>query len=232
MRGWLRLAYTAGRFAARLGATPTAVTVIGLLLSVGASVAALSPAGAVGAVLAAVLVLLAAIADSVDGAVAVIAGRATRLGYVYDSVADRVSEACWLVALWVVGAPAWLVLMCGGLAWLHEYLRARAAVSGMDGGRRGHRRRTPDADHPGRGRPAAGRCERVGRDGGRRGVDGAGPRRLRPAPHDSAPRAALTAAACPSGHTTHRHRHAETLLDDRRCPPVSRVGADGVTEDA
>lgn len=133
VRGWLRLAYTAGRFAARLGATPTAVTVIGLLLSVGASVAALSPAGAVGAVLAAVLVLLSAIADSVDGAVAVIAGRASRLGNVYDSLADRVSEACWLVALWAIGAPAWLVLMCGGLAWLHEYLRARAAVSGLEG---------------------------------------------------------------------------------------------------
>jgi hypothetical protein len=55
-----------------------------------------------------VLVLLSAVADTVDGAVAVIAGRATRLGQVDDSLADRLGEACWLVALWLVGAPGWL----------------------------------------------------------------------------------------------------------------------------
>ena len=128
VRGWLRLAYLLGRGAARLGATPTAVTGAGLVLSVAVPVtAAWRPEPA------AVLVLLSAVADTVDGAVAVIAGRASRLGHVYDSLADRVGEACWLVALWLVGAPGWLVVVCGGLSWLHEYLRARAAVAGLDG---------------------------------------------------------------------------------------------------
>jgi archaetidylinositol phosphate synthase len=131
VRGWLKLAYAIGRRVVRLGATPTAVTVVGLLLSSAVPVSVL--AGRAGAGLGALLVVMSAVADSVDGAVAVLADRASRLGNVYDSLADRVSEACWLVALWLVGAPAWSVVVAGGLSWLHEYLRARAAVSGLVG---------------------------------------------------------------------------------------------------
>jgi CDP-diacylglycerol--glycerol-3-phosphate 3-phosphatidyltransferase len=131
VRGWLRLAYETGRRAAILGATPTTVTVAGLLLSLAVPVSVL--AGPVGVGFGALLVLLSAVADSVDGAVAVIADRASRLGHVYDSLADRVSEAGWLVALWLVGAPPWLAVLAGALSWLHEYLRARAAVSGLVG---------------------------------------------------------------------------------------------------
>jgi CDP-diacylglycerol--glycerol-3-phosphate 3-phosphatidyltransferase len=125
VRGWLLMAYRLGRAAARAGATPSMVTGVGLLLSAGVPVTARLP------FLAAVLVLLSAVADSIDGAVALITGRATRFGQVQDALADRVSEACWLVALWSLGAPGWLVLLCGGLGWLHEYLRARAAASGL-----------------------------------------------------------------------------------------------------
>ncbi|GII22036.1 CDP-alcohol phosphatidyltransferase family protein [Planosporangium mesophilum] len=125
VRGWLRFAYTVARIAVRGGATPAVVTGVGVALSLGVPVAARLP------LLAAALVALSAVADSVDGAVAVLTGRASRAGYVYDSLADRVSEACWLVALWLLGAPGWLLLCCGGLSWLHEYVRARAAVAGM-----------------------------------------------------------------------------------------------------
>ncbi|NJC69752.1 CDP-alcohol phosphatidyltransferase family protein [Planosporangium thailandense] len=126
VRGWLRLAYLLGRAAARVGATPGVVTGIGLALSVGVPVAARLP------LLAALLVVLSAVADTIDGAVAVLTGRASRAGQVYDSLADRVGEACWLVALGVLGVPAWLLLGCGGCAWLHEYVRARATAAGMN----------------------------------------------------------------------------------------------------
>lgn len=126
VRGWLRLAYLLGRAVARTGATPGIVTGVGLALSVGVPVAARLP------LLAALLVVLSAVADTLDGAVAVLTGRATRAGYVYDSLADRFSEACWLVALWRLGVPGWLLLGCGGVSWLHEYVRARAAAAGMD----------------------------------------------------------------------------------------------------
>jgi phosphatidylglycerophosphate synthase len=80
---------------------------------------------------AALLVVLAAVADTVDGAIAVIASRTTRIGSVYDSGADRVGEACWAAAFWVLGAPGPLAVTCCALGWLHEYVRTLAAAAGM-----------------------------------------------------------------------------------------------------
>lgn len=126
---WLRLSYVLGSWLGRLRVPPTAVTVVGVLLSILVPVTAVrSPAGPI---LAAVFVLLAAIADSVDGAIAVAAHRSSRLGYVYDSVADRIGEVAWLVAFWLIGAPGVVVSAAGALSWLHEYLRARAVSAGM-----------------------------------------------------------------------------------------------------
>ncbi|UQU63209.1 CDP-alcohol phosphatidyltransferase family protein [Couchioplanes caeruleus] len=125
VRGWVRLAYRGGSLLARLGAGPSTVTTAGLLLCAGVPFVPL-PAGAA-------LVLLASFADSFDGAVAVISGRASRFGFVYDSVADRLGELAWLVAFWVAGAPGWLVVATLVVSWLHEYVRARAAAGGMSG---------------------------------------------------------------------------------------------------
>ena len=120
-----------GRGLARIGLGPTAVTVLGLLLSIAVPLVVLprGPWMFVGAV----LVLLSALADSADGAVAIVTGRTSRIGSFYDALADRVSEACWLLALWLLGAHGLLVVACGGLAWLHEYARARASLSGLPG---------------------------------------------------------------------------------------------------
>jgi phosphatidylglycerophosphate synthase len=128
-RGWLRLAYRVGRLLARAGVRPAAVTALGLLLC--ALVPVVVRAGRLGPVVAAGLVVLSALADSADGAVAVITNRVTRLGYVYDSVADRLGEAAWLVAFWLLGTPVGLVVAAGGVSWLQEYLRARATAAGM-----------------------------------------------------------------------------------------------------
>ena len=38
-----------------------------------------------------------------------------------------------MVALWLLGAPGWACWTGGGLALLHEYVRARAAAGGMAG---------------------------------------------------------------------------------------------------
>jgi phosphatidylglycerophosphate synthase len=126
VRGWVRLAWRGGTALDRLRIGPSAVTTLGLLLCALVPVVAL-----VSPIAAGVVVLLASFADGLDGAVAVVSGRTTRIGYVYDSVADRLGEAAWLVALWVAGAPAWLVVVAGGISWLHEYVRARAAAAGM-----------------------------------------------------------------------------------------------------
>src|SRR6185437_16287446 len=116
VRGWLFLSYAVSRQLARTGTGPNTVTVVGLLLSIGVPLTA-RPNDA-WPLLGALLILVSALADTVDGALAVITGRASRLGRGYDSTADRLGEAAWAVA-------------AGGVAWLHEYIRARATVSGM-----------------------------------------------------------------------------------------------------
>ena len=129
VRGWIRIAYRAGTLLGRLGVRPTAVTFTGLALCLAVPFAATGgPAGLIGGAL---LVLAAGFADAFDGAVAVVTGRTSRAGFVIDSVADRVGELAWLAAFWVAGAPGWLVVAGGAVSWLHEYLRARAAVAGM-----------------------------------------------------------------------------------------------------
>ena len=130
VRGWVRLAYRIGSWLARHRVGPMAVTTAGLLLC-GVVPALVALLGRSGVLLAAGVVLVAALADGLDGAVAVISGRATRLGYVYDSVADRLGELAWLVAFWLAGAPAWLVVAAGAASWLQEYARARATAAGM-----------------------------------------------------------------------------------------------------
>jgi CDP-diacylglycerol--glycerol-3-phosphate 3-phosphatidyltransferase len=129
VRGWVRLAYSGGVVLARLRVGPTAVTLTGLALCL--AVPATVPLGLAGLLIGAVLVLLAGLADALDGAVAVLTGKACRAGFVLDSIADRVGEAAWLVAFWLAGAPGWLVVAGGAVSWLHEYLRARATTAGM-----------------------------------------------------------------------------------------------------
>uniref|UniRef100_UPI0021031809 CDP-alcohol phosphatidyltransferase family protein n=1 Tax=Paractinoplanes polyasparticus TaxID=2856853 RepID=UPI0021031809 len=130
VRGWVRIAYAVGSWLGRHRVGPMAVTTAGLLICflVPASVVLLDRPGIL---LAAVLVLVAALADGLDGAVAVLTGRTTRLGYVYDSVADRLGELAWLVAFWLAGAPGWLAVTAGAASWLQEYARARATAAGM-----------------------------------------------------------------------------------------------------
>ncbi len=126
VRGWVLAAYKIGFWLSRNRVSPMTVTTCGLLICLGVPAAV-----PVSLLLAALLVLVAALADGLDGAVAVVSGRVTRTGFVYDSVADRIGEASWLVAFWLAGAPGWLVTAAGAASWLHEYLRARAVAAGM-----------------------------------------------------------------------------------------------------
>jgi phosphatidylglycerophosphate synthase len=128
VRGWVRVAFTVGSRLTWAG--PTWVTLFGLVICLAVPVAGLLVAPA-GLLAGAALVLLAALADTLDGAVAVLSDKATRLGYVIDSVADRIGEAAWLTAFWVGGAQTWAVVAAGAASWLHEYARARATAAGM-----------------------------------------------------------------------------------------------------
>jgi phosphatidylglycerophosphate synthase len=127
VRGWLTTAHALARPLA--GLPPVAATAFGLLVAA----AAVVPAGWGGRwlVLAGLLVGLSGLLDSLDGALAIGTGRASRRGFVLDSVVDRLSEVAYASALWVAGAPGWLAVAFGALCWLPDYLRARAGQAGV-----------------------------------------------------------------------------------------------------
>ena len=127
---WIGGAYRVARPLARLGAGPDAVTLAGLAVGLGAAAAA-APASRGWTAVAVALVVASGVLDNLDGAVALLTGRATRRGFVLDSVCDRLTDAAYCAALWFAGAPGALAVAGGGIAWLHEYTRARAAVAGM-----------------------------------------------------------------------------------------------------
>ncbi len=127
LRLFLTSTYRLARPLARAGIAPATVTFAGVWLA--ATVPALAlmfPA------VAAIVCLISSLIDGVDGAVAGLQDRATRFGFVLDSVADRLAEAAFFGALVAAGGHlAWAAAGWAGVALL-EYVRARAAVAGLD----------------------------------------------------------------------------------------------------
>jgi CDP-diacylglycerol--glycerol-3-phosphate 3-phosphatidyltransferase len=116
--------------------TPTALTWIGFVVSLGASALIatghLFPAGFV--------VLVSGFFDMLDGALARHTNQATHFGAVLDSTLDRVSEAVMLLAILVFyltfGGQPTIGILVTGLALagspLVSYVRARAEVIGLE----------------------------------------------------------------------------------------------------
>jgi CDP-diacylglycerol--glycerol-3-phosphate 3-phosphatidyltransferase len=127
VRGWLSTAYALARPVA--GLPPLAATALGLLVAGAAVVPAV--AGGAWLVAAGLLVGLSGLLDSLDGALAIATGRASRRGFVLDSAVDRLTEVAYAAALWVAGAPGLLAAAFGALCWLPDYLRARAGQAGV-----------------------------------------------------------------------------------------------------
>jgi CDP-diacylglycerol---glycerol-3-phosphate 3-phosphatidyltransferase len=81
--------------------------------------------------LAAIMLVVGLAAQTLAGTLAVLRGQATRLRAFYGTLIDRFGELCWLVALAALGARVGLLLLCGGLVLLYEYMRARATSAGL-----------------------------------------------------------------------------------------------------
>jgi CDP-diacylglycerol--glycerol-3-phosphate 3-phosphatidyltransferase len=134
---YLRLPYLVGAPLARAGVDPNLLTLAALwLATVAGWTATLGPgwAAAAGA-----LTLAAGVADSVDGAVAVLQGRTTAFGFVWDSTADRLADLALIAGPVVLVAnqadPGWGAAAvatgtaAAGLLLLLEYVRARAQAA-------------------------------------------------------------------------------------------------------
>lgn len=129
--GWVRLTHACARPLARWGVVPDAVTVAGVLVS--ATVPVLAALGGGWPLLATLVMVVAAVVDGVDGALAAQTGTATRWGQVLDPLADRCSDLLLVLALVVLGAPTWLGVLLGVLTLLLESVRSTAQAAGLRG---------------------------------------------------------------------------------------------------
>jgi phosphatidylglycerophosphate synthase len=129
VRFWLSLVHVVARPFVALRVPPDAVTLLGLVVTLVA--VALAAAGGSWPIVAALVVASSGLVDNLDGAVAVMTGRTTKWGYVLDSAIDRICDALYVVALYLLGAPVVVCVAGAGLMLLQEYIRARAAAAGM-----------------------------------------------------------------------------------------------------
>ncbi len=133
-----------GRWFSRLEDSPTAWTIVGLMLSVLAATA-YSTSGYSGSALGGVLVLAAGWFDIVDGAVARVTGRSSRRGAFLDSTLDRVAEVAVFGGILLGGySIPYLVLFALSASLLVSYTRAKGdalgiALSGVGIGERSER---------------------------------------------------------------------------------------------
>lgn len=121
---WLRISYRCALILTRFRFSPNSLTALGVIF--GAATAAFSPS------LWAVLFLILSLAsDGIDGSVALVSGKVTKLGAVLDSIADRLTEALWAIAFYRLGVPLSVVLFLWLLAGIQEYARARIGSAGV-----------------------------------------------------------------------------------------------------
>ncbi len=119
MRGIHRLAVVG----ARVGVKPSATLIVSAVSS--CFVPLLTWQGGVWPVAAVLALAFGLGADQLTGALWVLSGGTTRLGSFYQSLLDRLAEACWLIALALFGTHLAAVITCAALVWAHEYVRAR-----------------------------------------------------------------------------------------------------------
>jgi CDP-diacylglycerol--glycerol-3-phosphate 3-phosphatidyltransferase len=118
---------------AKVGFTPAAVTVLGLLVTVGGAVLMASGYLFWGALTAAIGVAL----DALDGPLARKLGRTSDRGAFLDTMSDRFGEiAVWVgLSVYLREEPRLLVLCIVALAFslLVPYVRAKAEFAGLEG---------------------------------------------------------------------------------------------------
>lgn len=129
VRWWLGGIHRLAAPLARAGTSADVLTLLGVWAA--GAVVVCADAHGHWPLLGIVAVKVSGVLDNIDGAVAVMTRRATALGYVIDSVLDRVGDGLLLVALWRLGAPAWSCVTAGCAVLLLEYTRARAGNAGL-----------------------------------------------------------------------------------------------------
>lgn len=121
---WLKISYRFGLIATLLRISPNSLTLLGLASAVMTALNATSW-------WAIFFLVFSLFCDGVDGSVAIFQKRESAWGATLDSVVDRISEAFWLYALYVIGIPAWVAIALWSVAAIQEYARAKLTSLGV-----------------------------------------------------------------------------------------------------
>jgi len=122
---WLSISYRFVLVATLLRISPNVLTLLGLLSAIATAFTALSIWGII-------FIVFSLFFDGIDGSVAIFQKRESNRGAILDSVADRISEALWLVAFYRIGVPAWISIVLWVIASVQEYARARLSSLGVN----------------------------------------------------------------------------------------------------
>ena len=122
--GWLNISYRFGLICTLLRISPNTLTLFGLLGAIATALTA-NTAWAI------FFLVLSLFCDGIDGSVAIFQHRESKWGATLDSVADRISEALWFYALYVIGVPAWIPISLWCVASFQEYARAKLISLGV-----------------------------------------------------------------------------------------------------
>ena len=121
---WLKISYRFGLIATLLRISPNVLTLLGLLSAAMTAFTATSW-------WAVLFLVISLFFDGIDGSVAIFQKRESAWGATLDSVVDRISEAFWSYALYVIGIPAWLAIALWSIAAFQEYARAKLSSLGV-----------------------------------------------------------------------------------------------------
>ena len=123
VKGWLAISYAISRPLVSLKISPNLISLIGVF----ASVLTYSQARHNYCI---AFLGISLLSDGIDGTVAILSGKASKRGAMFDAICDRVSEVFWALAFYKLGAPAWVIGAAFVFAFTQEYARARIAGLG------------------------------------------------------------------------------------------------------
>ena len=116
-----------GRALAVAGVRPNHVTALSLVVAASLPLVLIR----LGVLPASAVILVSAALDVLDGAVARAGGMVSKVGAIFDSFADRVSDAFFIGSLVLVGINPLLVIASLTSSFLISYLRARGEAAGL-----------------------------------------------------------------------------------------------------
>ena len=124
VRLWLNISYSVTKPLSRIGVTPNSLTFLGLIFGILVYLTSNS-------IWAPIFLVFSLICDGVDGSLALISNKSSKMGAVLDSIVDRFTEIFWVLALYQLGVDIYLLLFVCAIAFTQEYLRARAMGAGL-----------------------------------------------------------------------------------------------------